>query len=440
MMIDETILVLAITDCRNHKLAKYPDVDCHCNLDFDKNITEPLKIVFANVIRYDFLKRYLEVGVKATNNKILDIVREERPEYVLWPTYMYEIQEATFRAIRDGGAIVVGWFFDDEVRFDDYSKWWIPYLDYILTTDKWSVDKYRKLGGNAIYSLNFSNPDYFRRLDSPKIYDVSFVGTNIANRQELVDTLKKKGVLVRAFGSGWSSGYVSFDDMVKIYNQSKINLSFMQSYGNGSRPQMKCKIFDICMCGGFLLCEYIPGIEEFYEINKEIVCFRDIEEAADKIDYYLKHEEERAAIAEAGWKRATSEHTNLIRLSNIFQKIENDIKKTKDDKNIINPKLSKMPRRIRKLHSNYHCSWGKALLQENYKKLWKDELALAISYNPFNIEAWCLYIIGRFPPSARPGLITLYDAIGTIKMSLLSRNFSLRKKAYQQLFYLRQKH
>lgn len=38
MIINETILVLAITDRRNHKLAKYPDVGCHCNLDFDKNI------------------------------------------------------------------------------------------------------------------------------------------------------------------------------------------------------------------------------------------------------------------------------------------------------------------------------------------------------------------------------------------------------------------
>lgn len=420
-MINETILVLATIDHRNHKLAKYPGVDCHCNLDFDKNITEPLKKTFSEVIRYDFLKRYLELGVKATNWEILDIVREEQPKYVFWPSFMYEIQETTFRAIRDEGAIVIGWFFDDEVRFNDYSKWWIPYLDYILTGDKWSVDKYRKLGGNAIYSLNFSNPDYFRRLDLPKIYDVSFVGTKIANRQELIDTLKNKGVLVRAFGSSWSSDYVSFDDMVKIYNQSKINLSFMQSYGDGTRPQMKCKIFDICMCGGFLLCEYIPGIEEYYEIGKEIECFHNLEEAEYKIQYYLKHDGERAAIAEAGWKRATSEHTNLIRLSNIFQKIENDIKKTKDDKNIINPKLSEMPRRIRKLHSNYHCCWEKALLQENYKKLWKDELDLSISYNPFNIEAWCYYIIGSCPSFMRPALFKLYSATRKLHRALLSR-------------------
>jgi hypothetical protein len=232
------------------------------------------------------------------------------------------------------------------------------------------------------------------------------VGTNIANRQELIDMLKNEGVQVRTFGRGWSSSYVSFDEMVKTYNQSKINLSFMQSYGNATRPQMKCKIFDICLCGGFLLCEYIPGIEEYYEIGKEIECFNSLEEALYKIQYYLNHEDKRDAIAEAGWKRATSEHTNLISLSNIFQKIEKYVK-TKGNKNIINPKLSEMPKYVRKLHSNYHCIWGKALLQENYKKLWNDELALSLSYNPFNIEALCLYIIGYFPHSARSWLILL---------------------------------
>lgn len=405
MKIDETILVLTISDNRNHKLAKYPGVQCHCNFDF-RNITEPLKKIFSNVTSYDFLKHYLEIGSKATNREILDIVRKKQPKYILWPSYMYEIQETTFRAIRDEGTIVIGWFFDDEVRFDDYSKWWAPYLDYILTTDKQAVEKYKKLGEDAFHLLVFSNPDCFKKINLPKIYDVSFVGTNIANRQKIIDTLNDKEIPVRTFGSGWSSGYVSFNDMVKIYNQSKINLSFMQSYGKNARPQMKCKIFDICMCGGFLLCEYIPGIEEYYEIGKEIECFNNIKEAEDKIKYYLKHKDEREAIAIAGWKRANSEHTNFVRLSDIFQEIEKDVK-IKGNKDIINPKLSEMPKYVRKLHSNYHCIWGEALLQENYKKLWNDELALSLSYNPFNIEALCLYIIGYFPHSARSWLISL---------------------------------
>ncbi len=413
MKIDETILFLTISDNRNHKLAKYPGLHCNCNLDF-KNITEPFKKIFSNVICYDFLKRYIEVGIKDTKQEILDIVRKEQPKYVLWPSYMYEIQESTFQAIRDEGAIVIGWFFDDEDRFDNYSKWWVPYLDYILTNDKRAVEKYRQLSGNAIYSLVFSNADYFRRLDLPKIYDISFVGTTIANRQEMIDILNDKGIPVSTFGSGWSSGYVSFNNMVKIYNQSKINLSFMQSPGQNARPQMKCKIFDICMCGGFLLCEYIPGIEEYYEIGKEIECFNNIQEAEDKIKYYLKHEDERKIIANAGWKRANSEHTNFIGFSDIFQEIEKDVK-IKGNKKTINPKLFKMPRHILRLPSNHHCGWGEALLRENYKNLWKDELLLALSYNKFNFRASYLYIIGCFPYPLRAISLRLYTTIRRIR-------------------------
>ncbi len=408
MIIDETILVLAITDCRNHKLAKYPGVDCRCNLDFDKNITEPLKKTFSDIIRYDFLKRYLEVGVKATNQEILDIVREERPKYVLWPSMSYEIQERTFREIRKQGAIVIGWFFDDECRFDDYSKWWVPYLNYVLTCDRESVKRYEELGGRALFLLVYSNPEFFKRLDLPKKYDVSFVGTNIANRQELTDTLKNKGVLVRTFGGGWSSGYVSFDEMVKIHNQSKINLAFMQSYGENTRPAMKCKIFDICMCGGFLICEYIPGIKEFYKIDKEIVCFRDTEEAADKIKYYLSHESERERIAQAGWERAHREHTMAKRLHGVFEEIEKDVG-TKAYRAQPSPEILEMPQQIRKLRSTYHLNWARALLLENYEDLWKDELDLSLAHNPSDRKARYLYAVGHFPPLVRPWLIRLWE-------------------------------
>jgi len=70
---------------------------------------------------------------------------------------------------------------------------------------------------------------------------------------------------------------------------------------------------------------------------------------------------------------------------------------------------------------------------ENYKGLWKDALALSIRYYPFNIWAWCYYIIGFSPYSVRPGLIklyrTLYPRLGSmpylrkIKQSFVRRLF-----------------
>ncbi len=163
-MIDDKILFLTVTDCSDRPIVKKYKLDAHVHHNFEVSTINPLRSIFSKVIVYDYLVNYVDYGVKKTNQDIIDLVAKEHPKYILWATYMYEILESTFDTVRKMGAIVIGWFFDDEVRFDDYSKWWIPHLDIILTTDKESVDKYRELGARAFFFPMFSNPEYFRRL------------------------------------------------------------------------------------------------------------------------------------------------------------------------------------------------------------------------------------------------------------------------------------
>ena len=62
-------------------------------------------------------------------------------------------------------------------------------------------------------------------------------------------------------------------------------------------------------------------LDRYYEIGKEIVCFDDTKDLIDKIRYYLVHEEERAAIAQAGYERTLREHTYAHRFQAIFKQI-----------------------------------------------------------------------------------------------------------------------
>ena len=426
-MINETILFLPHTGCGDSPLKKYEqELGARVNWDPYIRVGEPLKKVFSRVVDYDFGKNYAQFGVCQTNNEIIDLIRVERPKYVMWPSMSYEILESTFQLVRKEGTLVVGWFFDDECRFNDYSKWWIPYLDYVLTVDKESVKKYRELGVPAMQLLVTCSPEAFRKLEAQKRYDVSFVGSKIADRGSVIDQLRASGIQVQTFGKGWDTGYVSFDEMVNIYNASKINLSFMKSYGINTRPQMKNKIFDICMCGSFLLCEYIPGIEELYELDKEIVCFRDIEEAADKIRYYLSHENEREGIAQAGWERAHRDHTMAKKLSEVFQEIEKEVR-TGTHRAHPATEVLEMPRQIRKLPSAYHLNWARALLLENYnKELWKDELDLSLAYDPSNMGTRYLYAIGHLSPLVRPWLIRLYQTLGRFNRRLRSKLYRFK--------------
>ena len=72
------------------------------------------------------------------------------------------------------------------------------------------------------------------------------------------------------------------------------------------------------------------------------------------------------------------------------------------------PQKLKMPIWIRNSPSQYYFQWGRGFLEEGYNGLWKDTLALSLSYNPFNIAARYYYIIGSFPSFMRPLLFKLY--------------------------------
>jgi len=55
---------------------------------------------------------------------------------------------------------------------------------------------------------------------------------------------------------------------------------------------------------------------------QEIIVFDRKDELGDLITYYLEHDEERKAIAQAGYERTMRDHLWKHRLKNIFQEIE----------------------------------------------------------------------------------------------------------------------
>jgi len=319
-MIDEKILFLTHTDCNIPELKKH-GLGIGPNLDHDAFFVQPLRQVFSEVMVYDLWKKYAKIGVKNSNKEILNIVFEHRPKYLLWPSMMYEIMESTFQKIRNQGTLVVGWFFDDEIRFDNYSKYWIPFLDYCFTNFKDSIPKYEKYGIPVMHMVLGANPDVFKKIiDVDLEYDVTFVGRKFGQKGIWIKDISTNDISVQMFGRGWPNGYLTTEEMVKTFNASKINLNFSESYNQQYGPQIKNRLFEVCMAGGFLLCEYTPGIEDYFIIDNEIVCFKSIDEAILKIKYYLNHEVERKLIAHRGWERAQADYTQTANLNKPFKK------------------------------------------------------------------------------------------------------------------------
>jgi hypothetical protein len=240
--------------------------------------------------------------------------------------------------------------------------------------------------------------------DAKEKYNVSFVGAKKFERELYINELEEKGTSVNSFGKGWENGFVNFDEMLDIFRNSKINLNFTQTQGN--KIGWKGRIFEVCLAGGFLLTEYMPGLEKYFKIGKEIVCFGNKEDLCRKIDYYLSHDKERRAIARAGWKKAINNYTSYHVLLNMFGDIEWDI--TKNKKLIAPPKIELTKAMRRKFSDNYF-RWAVALSMENYRDLWRDCLSQALKYNPHNIAAICYAVIGFLPPLFRRRLRPFCD-------------------------------
>lgn len=414
--IDATVLFLTISDQRSNALCLHPGVHLNCNYQLDQNWSGALERIFSRQIKYDFLKNYADYGIKKVNSDIIEIIVREKPKYVIWPSYMYEILESTFETIRESGSIVVGYFFDDQSRFDNYSKYWIPYLDYIVTVDEESsAIKYSKFGVNAIYKTCGVSPDIYHKKEIPDRFDISFVGSNIGNREENIKKLIDAGIKVSAFGKGWNSGYVSFDEMIDIFNSSKINLNFVSDGTGNNNTQIKGRIFEISMCGGFLLTEYANGLEKYFELDKEIVCFHTIAEAIDKARYYLENESERRKIAEAGWKKVNLNYTWEKHFRDVFEVIENK----KVDINKVG--LIPLPRDIRKIKGFWHSSMAYALyLERKNSTIWKDELELARHFAPYSANTIIVGISTIFPKKYSKFVFKLLNAVNSfVRRSML---------------------
>src|SRR5271154_4498281 len=145
-MIRETVLLLTFPS--EDPFAKSPNVRKFLGAvgfnvaptgQFDRYYRDPLEKIFSRVVTYEYTRRIFEMGVTRANQEVVALVRNLRPKYVMWLSSFYELLPSTFDAIRGEGAIVVGWFFDDETGFETYSRDWISHLDYFVTNDKEAV-------------------------------------------------------------------------------------------------------------------------------------------------------------------------------------------------------------------------------------------------------------------------------------------------------------
>jgi len=72
---------------------------------------------------------------------------------------------------------------------------------------------------------------------------------------------------------------------------------------------VKVGILDFFSAGCLVVTDYIPGLERYFVVGREIITFQDTSDMIEKIRYYLNHPEEADAIRNAGHNRVINNYT-----------------------------------------------------------------------------------------------------------------------------------
>lgn len=232
-------------------------------------------------------------------------------------------------------------FYDTELFFEPIDRYYAQCADLVLLpTASHFTYSYSLLGIPAISTLSLFDSTLYQKQTIPKDIDISFVGdVSKKSRRDFIEYLRFKGYHVETFGYGSSNGTVSFEQMIEIFNRSKINLNFsdtvdertFNTHSNTNyalvpnimryMTQIKGRSIEVALCGGFVLSQYATGIEELFEEN-EMAVFTTKEELLEKVKFYLSVSEEREKMAKKAHAKALKHYDATKAFATIFAQLD----------------------------------------------------------------------------------------------------------------------
>ena len=115
----------------------------------------------------------------------------------------------------------------------------------------------------------------------------------------------------------WKTQELPMRELIPLYQRCKIGININESFGPSNR-----RTYQLPANGVMQICDCPEGLDQVFEIGKEVVVYHSIKEAVELIKYYLEHEDERKKIAASGFKRTMRDYRRLTTFSKAIEKIK----------------------------------------------------------------------------------------------------------------------
>ena len=305
--------------------------------------------LFTRLEIFDYRAVYLDAGGRELESRLWLAIKAMAPHVVLYTqfpnSYAYLRPECLARIREIFPVVGIGW--DDEIYFDQ-AKYFYESCSAVITTDVDSAKWLNQAGtpAHVVVTAWLTHPV---PIGLSEDIPVSFVGDMTKpGRREFIQQLEAAGIPVLDFGFGSRNGFLSPEDVIRVFVRSKVNLNFTVTnppawvlrHGplRAGKRQIKGRPFELASLGRFCLSEWAPCINLWFTPGLDIDIFRDAPDLIHQVRRYLEDGERRLEMGMAAQKKFLHELSPEIQFGRVFSDILMTFHKETWDQNELLPK------------------------------------------------------------------------------------------------------
>ena len=150
---------------------------------------------------------------------------------------------------------------------------------------------------------------YFKK--DNKSIDASFIGSlqGYKERKLYIDHILNNGVDILIAG-GQREGKLTQEEYAEYIRDSKIGINFPES--PSGIDQCKGRVIEIISCGSMLLERSNKATQKLLTPNEDYIEFDGLSDFVDKVQYFIRNEKERKAIALNGYNKYCKNYSASI--------------------------------------------------------------------------------------------------------------------------------
>lgn len=223
---------------------------------------------------------------------------------------------------------------DRGFKFNYYQGADLSEFDAFFTNSKGVIPDLEEMGARNVHPLYYAaDPELFKPVDVEKAIDISFFGYGSEFREEWMTKMIAEpsmqlpdvnfSVGGRGFGIPLGNanliGDLSYSAFREFCCRSKICLNITRWSHTNVYASATARPFELAAYGACIVSQPYNGIEEWFEVGKDLVVVNGEDEAMETYRWLLDSADDRKMFGERARRRVLKEHTFHHRAEEVIQ-------------------------------------------------------------------------------------------------------------------------